>query len=118
MSEDEGQESGCDTVEGSPTSDASASPRGDDAYGYLDNGNLPSLPAMVAPPPTPAAQGQSVRSVRTMVVPPMTNNNHQGTEELAQRAGQWDSYSHPLVSLVFHLNNYWSVTPADAPGTL
>lgn len=94
MSEDEGQESGCDTVEGSPTSDTSTSPHGNNTYRYLDNNNhsnLPSLPDMVAPPPSPAVQSQSMRSVRTMVVPPMTlqNNNSQGTEEHAQRAGQW-----------------------------
>lgn len=94
MSEDEGQESGCDTIEGSPTSDTSTSTHGNDTYRYLDNShhsNLPSLPSMVAPPPSPAVQSQSMRSVRTMVVPPMAlqNNNSQGTEEHAQRAGQW-----------------------------
>ncbi|XP_011605101.2 homeodomain-interacting protein kinase 3-like isoform X1 [Takifugu rubripes] len=85
MSEDEEQESGRNTVEGSPTSDA----RGNSTYRYLDNNNLPPLPAMAAaPPPSPAARRQSTRSVRTMVVPPMTlqNNNSQGTEEPAQRA--------------------------------
>lgn len=94
MSEDEEQESGCNTVGGSPASDASTSLRGNNTYHFLDNNNhnnLPSLPAMVAPPPSPAAQSQSTRSVRTMVVPPMTlqNSNSQGTEESAQRAGQW-----------------------------
>lgn len=94
MSEDEEQGSGCDTVEGSPASAALTSPRGNNTYRYLDNSNqnnLPSLPAMVAaPPPSPALQSRSVRSVRTMVVPPMTlqNNNSQGTEDYAQRAGQ------------------------------
>ncbi|TNN00986.1 hypothetical protein fugu_012232 [Takifugu bimaculatus] len=68
--------SGRNTVEGSPTSDA----RGNSTYRYLDNNNLPPLPAMAAPPPSPAARRQSTRSVRTMVVPPMTlqNNNSQG----------------------------------------
>lgn len=94
MSEDDGQESGCDTVEGSPTSDTSTSPHGNNTYRYLDNSNhskLPSLPAMVAPLPSPAVQSLSMRSIRTMVVPPMTlqNNNSQGTEEQAQRAGEF-----------------------------
>lgn len=98
MSEDEEQGSGCDTVEGSPASAALTSPGGNNTYRYLDNSNqnnLPSLPAMVAalplpPPPSPALQSRSVRGVRTMVVPPMTlqNNNSQGAEEYAQRAGQ------------------------------
>uniref|UniRef100_A0A674PK50 non-specific serine/threonine protein kinase n=1 Tax=Takifugu rubripes TaxID=31033 RepID=A0A674PK50_TAKRU len=94
------QESGRNTVEGSPTSDA----RGNSTYRYLDNNNLPPLPAMAAaPPPSPAARRQSTRSVRTMVVPPMTlqNNNSQGTEEPAQRAGQWSGpYWDPFISHV------------------
>lgn len=83
MSEDE--ESGVNAAEGSPTSQASA-------YRYLDNNNLPSLPATAAPPPSPAAQRQRARGVRTMVVPPMPlrNNNSRGTEEHAQRAGGSD----------------------------
>ncbi|XP_069383810.1 homeodomain-interacting protein kinase 3a isoform X2 [Paralichthys olivaceus] len=86
MSEDDGHESGCDTVEGSPTSDTSISPRGNRHYRYLDNGNhnnRPPLTSMVAPLPTPAVQGRSPRGVRTMVVPPMRvqNNNSQGTEQ-------------------------------------
>ncbi|XP_070686386.1 homeodomain-interacting protein kinase 3-like [Pempheris klunzingeri] len=90
MSEDDGHESGCDTVEGSPTSDTSTSPRGNSTYRYLDNSNhnnRPPLAAMVAPMPSPAAQGRSPRGVRTMVVPPMRvqNNNTQGTEERVQR---------------------------------
>lgn len=93
MSEDEGQESGCDTVEGSPTSDTSTSPHANITYRDLDNNNhsnLASLPDMVAPPPSPTVQSQSMRTVKTMVVPPMAlkNNNSQGTEEHAQRAGQ------------------------------
>uniref|UniRef100_A0A7N8XSL6 non-specific serine/threonine protein kinase n=1 Tax=Mastacembelus armatus TaxID=205130 RepID=A0A7N8XSL6_9TELE len=84
MSEDDGHESGCDTVEGSPTSDTSTSLRGNSPYRYLDNGNHnnhPPLAAMVAPMPSPAAQGRSPRGVRTMVVPPMRvqNNNTHGT---------------------------------------
>lgn len=93
MSEDDGHESGCDTVEGSPTSDTSTSPRGNSTYHYLDNGNhnnRPPLAAMVAPLPSPAVQGRSPRGVRTMVVPPMRvqNNNTQGAEERVQRTGQ------------------------------
>ncbi|KAM7413990.1 hypothetical protein PAMA_019012 [Pampus argenteus] len=94
MSEDDGHESGCDTVEGSPTSDTSTSPRGNSSYRFLDNSNhnnRPPLAAMVAPLPSPAVQGRSPRGVRTMVVPPMRvqNNNTQGTEERFQRTGQW-----------------------------
>lgn len=93
MSEDEGPESGCDTVEGSPPSDASASPHGSEPYRYLDNNNCnnrPPLAAMVVPLPSPAAQGRSPRGVRTMVVPPMRvqNNNTQGTEDGVQRTGR------------------------------
>lgn len=81
MSEDDGHESGCDTVEGSPASDTSTSPRGSGPFGYLDNGRPPV--AAPAPPPPP-------RGVRTMVVPPMRvqNNNTQGREERLQRTGQ------------------------------
>lgn len=94
MSEDDGHESGCDTVEGSPTSDTSTSPRSNSPYQYLDNSNhnnRPPLAAMVAPLPSPAVQGRSPRGVRTMVVPPMRvqNNNTQGIEERFQRMGQW-----------------------------
>lgn len=94
MSEDDGHESGCDTVEGSPTSDTSTSPRGNSPYRYLDNSNhnkRSPLAAIVAPMPYPAVQGRSPRGVRTMVVPPMRvqNNNSQGTEERVQRTGQW-----------------------------
>ncbi|XP_068578886.1 LOW QUALITY PROTEIN: homeodomain-interacting protein kinase 3-like [Cebidichthys violaceus] len=91
MSEDDGHESGCDTVEGSPAaSNASTSPRGNSPYRYLDNGNRngrPPLAAAVAPLPSPAARGRSPRGVRTMVVPPMRvqNNNGHGAEERFQR---------------------------------
>lgn len=90
MSEDEGPESGCDTVEGSPASDASASPRANGPYRYLDNNNRPPLAAMVVPLPSPAAQGRSPRGVRTMVVPPMRvqNNNTRGTQEGVPRTGR------------------------------
>ncbi|XP_034094550.1 homeodomain-interacting protein kinase 3-like isoform X3 [Gymnodraco acuticeps] len=94
MSEDDGHESGCDTVEGSPTSDTLTSPRGNSPYRYLDNSNhnnRPSLAAMVAPLPSPAVQGRSPRGVRTMVVPPMRvqNNNSHRTEERTQRTESW-----------------------------
>lgn len=93
MSEDDGHESGCDTVEGSPSSDTSTSPRGNSSYRYLDNSNHnnhASLAAVVAPLPSPTVQGRSPRGIRTMVVPPMRvqNNNTQGIEERVQRTGQ------------------------------
>uniref|UniRef100_A0A8D3B0G8 non-specific serine/threonine protein kinase n=1 Tax=Scophthalmus maximus TaxID=52904 RepID=A0A8D3B0G8_SCOMX len=94
MSEDDGHESGCETVEGSPASDTSTSPRGHNShYRYLDNGNhnnRPPLASMVAPLPTPAVQGRTPHGVRTMVVPPMrvqNNSNSQATEERVQRTG-------------------------------
>ncbi|XP_068458646.1 homeodomain-interacting protein kinase 3a [Clinocottus analis] len=92
MSEDDGHESGRDTVEGSPASDASTSPPTNSPYRYLDRNqncnNRPTLAAVVVPLPTPAVQGRSPRGVRTMVVPPMRvqNNNGHGTEERVQRA--------------------------------
>ncbi|XP_034391534.1 homeodomain-interacting protein kinase 3-like isoform X2 [Cyclopterus lumpus] len=92
MSEDDGHESGHDTVEGSPASDASTSPPTNSPYRYLDRNrncnNRPPLAAVVAPLPSPAVQGRSPRGVRTMVVPPMRvqNNNGHGTEERVQRA--------------------------------
>ncbi|XP_031731512.1 homeodomain-interacting protein kinase 3-like isoform X1 [Anarrhichthys ocellatus] len=89
MSEDDGHESGRNTVEGSPASDTSTSPRGNSPYRYLNNGNRnnrPPLAAMVAPLPPPAVQGRSPRGVRTMVVPPMrVQHNSHGAEERFQR---------------------------------
>uniref|UniRef100_A0A665TJ12 non-specific serine/threonine protein kinase n=1 Tax=Echeneis naucrates TaxID=173247 RepID=A0A665TJ12_ECHNA len=104
MSEDDSHESGCDTVEGSPTSNTSGSPRGNSHYRYLDNSNhnnCPPLASMVAPLPSPAVQGRSPRGVRTMVVPPMRvqNNNSQGTQERVQRTGhnkEWNGNYGPL----------------------
>uniref|UniRef100_A0AAQ5YTD7 non-specific serine/threonine protein kinase n=1 Tax=Amphiprion ocellaris TaxID=80972 RepID=A0AAQ5YTD7_AMPOC len=102
MSEDDGHESGCDTVEGSPTSDTSTSPRGNSSYRYLDNGNhnnRPPLAAMVAP--------------LTMVVPPMRvqNNNTQDSEERVQRtASESWSRSKGRCSLVGQQN-----TPSSVP---
>ncbi|XP_078113854.1 homeodomain-interacting protein kinase 3-like isoform X3 [Sander vitreus] len=116
MSEDDGHESGCDTVEGSPTSDTSTSPHGNRPYRYLDNSNhnkRSPLAAIVAPMPYPAVQGRSPRGVRTMVVPPMRvqNNNSQGTEERVQRtvSESW-SRSKGRCSFVGHQN-----TPSSFP---
>ncbi|KAF1387165.1 hypothetical protein PFLUV_G00102520, partial [Perca fluviatilis] len=116
MSEDDGHESGCDTVEGSPTSDTSTSPRGNSPYRYLDNSNhnkRSPLAAIVAPMPYPAVQGRSPRGVRTMVVPPMRvqNNNSQGTEERVQRtvSESW-SRSKGRCSFVGHQS-----TPSSFP---
>ncbi|KAK2841850.1 hypothetical protein Q5P01_012050 [Channa striata] len=116
MSEDDGHESGCDTVEGSPTSDTSTSPRGSSPYRYLDNSNhnsCPPLAGMAAPQPSPAVQGRSPRGVRTMVVPPMRvqNNNTQGTEERLQRtvSESW-SRSKGRCSLIGQQG-----TPSSAP---
>lgn len=94
MSEDDGHESGCDTVEGSPTSNTSASPHGNSPYHYLNNNNRngrPPLPAMVAQLATPVVQGRSPHGVRTMVVPPMRvqNNNTRRTEERVRRTSEW-----------------------------
>ncbi|XP_023151010.1 homeodomain-interacting protein kinase 3-like isoform X1 [Amphiprion ocellaris] len=116
MSEDDGHESGCDTVEGSPTSDTSTSPRGNSSYRYLDNGNhnnRPPLAAMVAPLPSPSLQGRSHGGIRTMVVPPMRvqNNNTQDSEERVQRtASESWSRSKGRCSLVGQQN-----TPSSVP---
>lgn len=96
MSEDDGHESGCDTVEGSPTSDTSTSPHGNIPYRYLGNNNHNNrapLAAMVAKLTAPVIQGRRPRGVRTMVVPPMrvqnNNINSLRSEERTQRTGQW-----------------------------
>ncbi|XP_037307520.2 homeodomain-interacting protein kinase 3a isoform X2 [Pungitius pungitius] len=108
MSEDDGHESGCDTVEGSPGSAVSTSPRGHSPYRYLDSNrnNRPTLAAMVAPPPCHAARGCSPRGARTMVVPPMRmqNNNGHGTAECFQRTESW-SRSKGRCSLVGQQSN-------------
>nr|XP_061825793.1 homeodomain-interacting protein kinase 3-like isoform X1 [Nerophis lumbriciformis] len=90
MSEDDGHESGCEIVEGSPTSNTSASPQGNSPYCFPDSGNhnsRPTFAALVAPLPSSAVQGRSPRDARTMVVPPMRmqNNNIQGIGEHLQR---------------------------------
>ncbi|XP_053742425.1 homeodomain-interacting protein kinase 3-like isoform X2 [Synchiropus splendidus] len=84
MSEDDSQESGCDTVE--------ASPRGNRAYRYHHHhhhNNRPPSSAVV--PPCPAARGRSPRAVRTMVVPPMRaqNGNSRASAEPLQRTESW-----------------------------
>ncbi|XP_077599718.1 homeodomain-interacting protein kinase 3a [Stigmatopora nigra] len=94
MSEDDGQESGCETIEGSPTSNTSTSPHGNSSYSFLNNSNHNSRPtsgAVVAPLPSPAMHGRSPRDTRTMVVPPMRvqNNNIQGTRDRFRRAELW-----------------------------
>ncbi|XP_007558650.1 homeodomain-interacting protein kinase 3a isoform X2 [Poecilia formosa] len=88
MSEDDGHESGCDTVEGSPSSDTSTSQRGNNAYRYLNNNNRSPLAAVLAPLTSPSEQDRRPRGIRTMVVPPMrvqTNNNTRNTQERVQR---------------------------------
>lgn len=92
MSEDDDHESGCETVEGSPTSNTSTSPRGNSPYCFLDNSNRNSRPtfaAVGAPLPSPAVQGRSPRDLRTMVVPPMRvqNNITRGSRQRFQRPG-------------------------------
>lgn len=77
MSDDE-QESGCDTVDGSPTSDASdhgASPFAERRFIPGGNQNCQPRVACVAPETEP-----SKPTVRTVVVPPMRvqNNNNSG----------------------------------------
>ncbi|XP_068595100.1 homeodomain-interacting protein kinase 3-like [Brachionichthys hirsutus] len=114
MSEDDGHESGCDTVEGSPASGASASLRGNNTYHYLDNSNhdsCSSVATMVAPRPSPAAQRRGPRGVRTMVVPPMRvqNNNVEGKEGRVQRRESW-SRSKGRCNLSGQHN-----TPSSAP---
>ncbi|XP_077372521.1 homeodomain-interacting protein kinase 3a [Festucalex cinctus] len=88
MSEDDGHESGCETVEGSPTSNTSTSPHGNSPYCFLDSNHnsRPTLAAVVAPLPSPAVQSRRPRGIRTMVVPPMrVQNNTQGTQQRFQR---------------------------------
>ncbi|KAG7268135.1 hypothetical protein CRUP_010089, partial [Coryphaenoides rupestris] len=90
VSEDDGHGSGCETVEGSPKSDTSTSPRSNGPYRYHGNGNRnnrPPLATIVAGLAAPVAQGRS--ALRTMVVPPMrvqNNNNYSvGTEGRSSR---------------------------------
>uniref|UniRef100_A0A8C5D4P1 non-specific serine/threonine protein kinase n=1 Tax=Gouania willdenowi TaxID=441366 RepID=A0A8C5D4P1_GOUWI len=104
MSEDDGHESGCDTVEGSPTSDTSTVGTFATWGGYLDNSNhnnRPPLIPMLLPLPPPTVQGKSPHGIRTMVVPPMRvqKNNIQGKEDRVQRTGhnkEWNGNYGPL----------------------
>lgn len=106
MSEDDGPESSCDTVEGSPTSERSTSPQGNNTFHYLGNSNRnnrPPLAAMVAPMPPPAVQNRRPCNIRTMVVPPMTvqNNNSQGTEDHFKRTSQCCLFLSYCIILLF-----------------
>ncbi|XP_055365952.1 homeodomain-interacting protein kinase 3-like isoform X2 [Betta splendens] len=116
MSEDDGHESGCDTVEGSPKSDTSTSPCSNNPYRYLANNNHsshPPLADMAVPQPCPAVPGRSLRGIRTMVVPPMRvqNSNTQGSEERSRRmvSESW-SRSKGRCSLIGQQS-----TPSSAP---
>ncbi|XP_062317789.1 homeodomain-interacting protein kinase 3a [Osmerus eperlanus] len=82
MSEDDGHESGCDTVdEGSPASDSSHSPYLDPHY--LGNHNHPAI-ARLAPSTQPGRP-----RVRTMVVPPMrVQNSRTASESSSQSRGR------------------------------
>ena len=89
MSDDE-QESGCDTVDSSPASDASGhSNRRFTERRYMANGNQNCEPrvACVAPETEP-----SKPTVRTVVVPPMrvqnNNNNHHAVSETSGNTGK------------------------------
>ncbi|KAM4553766.1 homeodomain-interacting protein kinase 3-like isoform 1-T1 [Fundulus diaphanus] len=92
MSEDDGHESGCDTVEGSPSSDTSTSQRGNSAYRYLNNNNRSPLAAVLEPLTPPSEQGRTPRGIRTMIVPPMrvqSNNKAHNMQERFQRTESW-----------------------------
>uniref|UniRef100_A0A667XVL9 non-specific serine/threonine protein kinase n=1 Tax=Myripristis murdjan TaxID=586833 RepID=A0A667XVL9_9TELE len=120
MSDDE-QESGCDTVDGSPASDSSghsSSPFTEQRYIAGSNQNCEPRVACVAPETEP-----SKPPVRTMVVPPMRvqNNNNPAisettgnTESLCQSKGRGIPgrqlhHSTPL------LNRPQKITPAFQP---
>lgn len=78
MSDDE-QESGCDTVDGSPASDSSGrsdSPFMEQRYINESNQNRPGREARVSPQVEASKPG-----VRTMVVPPMRVQNGNGMAE-------------------------------------
>ncbi|XP_043981096.1 homeodomain-interacting protein kinase 3-like isoform X1 [Gambusia affinis] len=113
MSEDDGHESGCDTVEGSPSSDTSTSQRGNNAYRYLNNNNRSPSAAVLAPLASPSEQDRRPRGIRTMVVPPMrvqTNNNTRNTQERVQRtASESWSRSKGRCNLVGQQNTASSV---------
>lgn len=118
MSEDDGHESGCDTVEGSPSSDTSTSRRGNSAYRYLNNNNRSPLAAVLAPLTPPSEQDQRPRGIRTMVVPPMrlhSNNNTRNTQERFHRAGQWTNMSSSRFSYIFWLALLWKCLCSNPP---
>lgn len=80
MSDDE-QESGCDTVDGSPTSDASghgASPFAEQRFIPGGNQNCEPRVACVAPETEP-----SKPTVRTVAVPPMRVQNNNNNSRIA-----------------------------------
>lgn len=86
MSEDDGNESGRETVDGSPASDSSRG-HSTSPYSqapYLANQNSESRPAPLAP--TLEGSRANKPPVRTVVVPPMrvhNNNNTVADERLA-----------------------------------
>lgn len=88
---DEEQESGCDTVDGSPASDSSGqneSPFMESRYvshGNHGNQNREPRPARIAPATEPCKP-----AVRTMVVPPMrVHNNNSIADEHAVNTGDY-----------------------------
>ncbi|MED6279172.1 hypothetical protein CHARACLAT_031786, partial [Characodon lateralis] len=85
MSEDDSHESGCDTVEGSPSSDTTTSRHGNSAYRYLNNNNRSPLAAVLAPLTSPLEQDRSPRGIRTMIVPPMRVQSNSTTHNMQER---------------------------------
>ncbi|XP_047246987.1 homeodomain-interacting protein kinase 3a isoform X2 [Girardinichthys multiradiatus] len=85
MSEDDSHESGCDTVEGSPSSDTTTSRHGNSAYRYLNNNNRSPLAAVLAPLTSPLEQDRSPRGIRTMIVPPMRMQSNSTTHNMQER---------------------------------
>ncbi|KAK0136966.1 Homeodomain-interacting protein kinase 3 [Merluccius polli] len=118
MSDDE-QESGCDTVDGSPASDCSAhsSSPFPERLPYIPGGNQNCQPRVVCVAPK-TESGKP--AVRTMVVPPMVvhnNNNNLGMADtgytvldpLCQSRGRGFTGRHPL------LNRPQKMAPAFQP---
>ena len=91
MSDDE-QESGCDTVDGSPASDCSAhsgSSPFPERLPYIPGGNQNRQPRVVRVAPK-TESGKP--AVRTMVVPPMVvhnNNNNPGMADTGHTGTHW-----------------------------
>ncbi|CAG5958551.1 unnamed protein product [Menidia menidia] len=91
MSEDEGPESGCDTVEGSPASEGASPPRGGHgAYRYRGNDNRPPLAAVVAPLPAPP-HGPGQESAGR------PDHDSSSNERRCSLGGQQNSSSIPLI---------------------